>query len=129
MDRQTLIDAFGDCFQAGGSNRIQCGACGRIHFDSTRQGDWEEGEVEELTAAVEKDPDRYTAHVGFVHWVMYDGVVLVSDCPCGQVEKTATALWNMRRPIAEFLKRATMIQKREADADAASIGQLETGGG
>jgi hypothetical protein len=127
MDKQTLIDAFGECFEAGGSSRIECGACGRTFSDLMSQGDFEDGELDELIAKAEKNPNYCQSRDGYVHWMMYNGVAIVSDCPCGQAEKIALGLWHERRRIARFLKKAVDIQSKNAETDADIIDQLETG--
>lgn len=124
MESKTLVNAFLECFGTGGSLVIDCGACGRTYFGSQDQ-EFEEGELEDLLAKAKKEPDRYIDNEHYTHWVMFNGMAIVSDCKCGYVERTAKGLWSSRKPIAQFLKTIVEKERARVEEDSALIAGLE----
>ena len=91
--------------------------CGRTHFDnSDNMWDWNDGELEELQARHNDDPDLCVAHDHAIGCYVIDGKEYVLDCPCqggASIEK-----WIIRHShaIAAFLNARVERLKREAEA-------------
>ncbi len=80
-------DEFWSAFCSSGSLVVNCEQCGRVHFCTfDGPGDYEEGELEELRANAEKDPDKYmeTSVYSSIQWGYILGKQTVWGCPCNE---------------------------------------------
>lgn len=107
----------------GGSIVMDCGWCGRTHFeDSERAGDWSDGELDRLRENVKEKPDKYVACEYSVMGGHVEGKMFVIGCPCNSVRPYENFIWNHRGIIAKYLHSRTL-----AERDAANIAQVLIG--
>jgi hypothetical protein len=117
---QPPSDEFMEAVVSGGSIVIECEFCGRVHFATWDDGaGWEEGELEELRANAEKEPDRYIedATCSSISWGYLNNQQAVYGCPCNHAKKIEDWIWGHRRIIADYLKRRITSTKRDAEME------------
>lgn len=109
--------AFGD---VGNSAFINCQECGRTHFNSSDTGCFEEGELDELLAKEEANPDAYVGVDYTIGWAFdpINGKQFVFGCPCHYDGQLEAMLWSSRHPIAKYLTLRAAKEKKEADETA-----------
>lgn len=91
---------------------VFCQFCERTHY-SSGEGDFEEGELEELEKNREKNPDKYIDHGNhYSDWGFLDGKQYVVDCKCNKARPYENFIWEHRRLIARYLKARS---KREIE--------------
>lgn len=94
-----------------------CDKHGKVFFDFNEDaGDWEDGELEELLAKQEKNPEKYKSCDG-VHSCYMFGREWVWDCDECQKELLGIQefIWSNRHSIASFLNaRLSKEAKRAA---------------
>lgn len=97
---------------------VDCGFCGRMHFASSANFDFEEGELEGLLENAEKYPDKYINHGNVpVSNGYIGGVSFVADCPCNEARKYEDFIWNSRYIIERYLNnRANSMAKQTTEA-------------
>lgn len=121
---EIFLEAFSS---DAGSIRGTCGCCGRTCYQSSCRGYFDEGELEELERAIEKEPDKYAdfgdCGVGFGE---ISGIQFIYDCPCRQeiLYKYEDFIWSHRQQIIEYLTRQMTEKKEQADADDKAIESL-----
>jgi hypothetical protein len=91
---------------------MECG-CGREHFDSINNYDWEPQELENLKALAQSDPKNYVEHEGCVEGAQITGLVYIRRCPCEYLWKLENLIINNDRAFAKFLNwRSARIMER-----------------
>ena len=115
-------EEFFDAFLSGsGTGTIDCGWCGRTHYEEKEGKDWDDGEYEELERRNTEDSDKCMFHHNGVHFGELDGKVYVYECPCNAVRQHEEWVWGHRRQIAKYIRLKTekMVQRALEDDDAA----------
>lgn len=112
---------FYSAFCHSGSLVITCNYCDRTYFG--RGGDYEDGELEELQAKAEKEPDKYREREDFTSYFNFNGRQCVFDCPCGASERIEALIWNNRHDIAEYLNARAKLELADATRDKALLSQ------
>jgi len=113
-------DEFMEALISGGSIVTECELCGRVHFATWDDGaDWEEGELEELRANADKEPDRYIedATCSSISWGYLDGQQAVWGCPCNIARKYEDWIWGHRELVTSYLRKRIRDQKRDAEME------------
>lgn len=100
-----------------GACRLQCGFCGRVHFDYYGNWDWEDGELEELIELSEKKPDEYVACDYTPTVVTIDSRDAVIGCPCNHLRKFEDWMWEHRDIMLTYYKEKVMARLESADSD------------
>lgn len=95
----SVEELFRNAFGGSGSIRASC-ACGREHFEP--EGDFDEGELEDLLRKQSLDHDKYVCQDS-VSLINVAGNQFVFGCPCKGWEPYANFIWNHRYPIIAFL--------------------------
>jgi|GEM_PF-1437568 len=98
-------EAFKLSVRQASTNAIQCELCGRTYFNPSTGFDWEEGELEELIAQSEEEPDKYLSLNCDPEWGYIDGKQAVIDCKCNLLSKYENLFWESRRIIAEYFRQ------------------------
>lgn len=106
-----VSDEFFDALHHDGSICRDC-QCGRTHFASW-EGGFEPGELEELRAKAEQQPDKYIEHsndgISIAH---LNGKEFVYECPCEGLVPYEKFVWNHREEILDYL---TARHKRQLE--------------
>jgi hypothetical protein len=121
---ETLLKAFGEAMPpTGGSIVVQC-LCGRTHYVS--EGDYEEGELEELRKKREENDERYIEHgdTDYVSTVYLNGGPNVFECPCHWEIKIARFFWAHREFATNFLKNMVGEITRQAARETLILEEL-----
>jgi len=103
---------------------IDCELCGRVHFATwDENAGWEEGELEDLRAKAEKDPDRYIedATCSSISYGWLNGKQVVDGCPCNRARKIEDWIWSHRDIISKYLKSRIMKMKRQAEMEERQV--------
>lgn len=112
-------EEFMRAFHGDSSIALDCGACGREHFEDAHDaGDWDDGEFEELQRKHEADPDRCVAHDDRVLEAHFLGTQFVIDCPCGFAAHAEQLLWAYAHPVMQYIAAHAKANKSEADETA-----------
>ena len=110
---------FIDAIRHAGSLVITCEFCDRTYFCTWGNGDYEEGELEELRKQAEKDPDKYIE----IHdddatsWGHIDGKQFVINCPCNSARKYEDWILDHRWVIAEYFKNRAKRLKKDLERE------------
>lgn len=124
-ERGPYTDLFERSFTGGGGINMDCGFCGRHHFeDDEHAGDWEEGELERLRDMAGLMPDKYVAHQDGVMYSNVNGNTYVRGCPCNACVPYEEFIWRHRQQIAEYLKARSDEIWRVAQLEHALLGTL-----
>jgi len=105
-------EIFRNAFGGSGSIRATCD-CGREHFEP--EGDFDDGELEELERRAKEQPDRFVCQ-DRVSLVNVGGKQFVMDCPCKGYMPYARFIWGHRHAIMDYLK-----QRMEQDYELALV--------
>jgi hypothetical protein len=110
---EQLLDAMCD----SSSLVIMCEYCGRTYFGSPSQGDYNEGEYDDLVKRAEEEPDKYVETYDFTRWGYIDGKQAVIECVCGLKEVMKWEKWILRHRylIADYLDYRATAQSRAAE--------------
>jgi hypothetical protein len=90
--------------------------CGRTHFDNEGHWDWSKGELEDLIANANKDPDLYIGHPYGVGCYIVDDKEYVHDCPCQGGAQFERFIIRHAHAIANFLNARAKGLEVEAAA-------------
>jgi hypothetical protein len=116
-DEETaLVEAFGGF----GSCVMTCN-CGRHYFvTSDRHGEYDDGELDELRANAEKDPEHYIeeGRYSYVSVVRLDGREFAPQCACKGVEKYINWMEDNLEQLAVYV--ATRLARKAEIASAAA---------
>ncbi len=113
---------FLDAFSGGSAGMIvDCDFCGRVYFSTNDNGDYEEGELEDLRAKAEKDPDGYIEVDYFTSRVEVDGKTYAYGCKCNKVRRYEDWIWHNREAIVKFLKAKTEKRFKAAELDFRAV--------
>lgn len=116
-----ISDDFRSAFGGFGSIVMDCN-CGRTHFeDNDHAGTWAEGELEDLRAKAEANPDKYIGSDYSVSGVQVNGRTFVADCQCNGAEPFEVFIWNHRGQIMRYLQDRIAEEKKTRDAEDESI--------
>lgn len=97
-----VSDEFFDALHHDGGLCRDC-QCGRTHFASWDTG-WETGELEDLQAKAEREPDKYIEHSNTSVTVAHlGGKEYVYECPCEGLVPYEKFIWNHREEILDYL--------------------------
>ncbi len=116
-----IDDFFIEEFCNSSTIATDCNQCKRVHFGSTADGDFEEGEVENLLKQAEENPDRYIDHGSdriHVGWVAGGFVI---GCPCKFDKRIARLFWNARHGILNFITRVSEEVMEDATKNIAAV--------
>jgi len=114
-------DDFYGVFHESSSLVVEC-ECGRVHFGG--DGDYEEGEEEDLLAKMAKDPQRYLQHGDYSPWGELFGYTFVFDCPCGLVNCLEKQIWNNKEHIMRYLLKRLKIEAARKTEQAELAGKV-----
>lgn len=107
---------FREAFLRGsGGLVVTCELCQRTYFGD--DGDYEEGEREDLEAKARNDADKYIPVEGYCTHGYLDGRTIVYDCPClgeKRVRCYEEFILNHTRQIIDYLER--LAKESEAAA-------------
>ena len=117
---------FLEAFREGTSGMVvQCDFCGRTYFATDDSGDYEEGELEDLRARAEKEPDKYVEVGYFTERISVEGKIYALGCKCHLVRRHEDWIWRHRRGILSYIKakseRRLKAAKEDADATEAAL--------
>ena len=98
-----------------------CNQCKRLHFGSAADGDFEEGEREDLLKKAEEEPDKYIDHGS--DWVRVGWVAggFVFGCPCKFDQRIARVLWNARHEILNFVTKVSEEVMEDANENMEAV--------
>jgi hypothetical protein len=96
----SVEELFRNAFGGSGTIRASC-ECGREHFEP--EGDFDEGELEDLLRKQSLDHDKYVCQDS-VSLMNVAGKQFVFGCSCKGWEPYANFIWKHRYQIMEFLK-------------------------
>lgn len=124
-----ITEEFLDAIHSGGTMcAIGCELCGRTHYVNNphEMGDYEEGELEELEAMHEKEPDKYIPWDCPVSWGCFAGKQAVIGCPCNEekLKPYEDFIWSHRYMITEYLLARAKSIFDAAQVQDDVIGQL-----
>jgi hypothetical protein len=115
-------EAFERAVDNSGAIVATCELCDRTHFVS--QGDFEDGELEELREKARLAPDKYIEDgrydmldIGYL-----DGKQVVLGCPCAKVANYEAWIWSHRYIISKYLK----LRADELEMDAKLAREVAT---
>jgi hypothetical protein len=118
-------EQFWDAFQFGGTLVTTC-RCGRTHFCSNTDLDYEDGELAGLLANAAIDPDKYIQNSIDSSVAVMDGPggILVWGCLCHGAKPFENFLIDYRAPILDYYARrlkllAEQNKREEAEFEAA----------
>lgn len=106
---------------------VQTCQCGRLHFVSADgHGDYEPGELEDLLAKAEAEPEKYVEEAEFDHIdaVYIEGWEIVPDCPCAAYKRYCDWIENHAEELAEYLTRYFQDKKADAMREAKTADRL-----
>lgn len=107
-----VSDEFFDALHHDGGICRDC-ACGRTHFASWETGAFEPGELEDLLAKAEREPDKYIEHSDTNVTVAHiDGREFVYECKCDKLAAYERLVWNHREEILDYF---TARHKRQLE--------------
>lgn len=112
----------------GGCLTMQCELCGRQHFAVyDNEGTYDPGELEDLRAKAEKDPDKYMeqncSSLGFGY---IGGRMYVYGCDCDEARRFELLLRTHASQIAEFLFKIATAEKKSLDATHVKVKKAHT---
>lgn len=93
-------------------------ACGKFHFDIANIHEWGAGELEDLKAKAEADPEHYMAHDYAIQRVDILGQLVVYGCDCGIAQKYEHFIKGCSEEIAKYLRDWRAEELRHAEAIA-----------
>lgn len=105
-------EEFDRAFSGVGSIVLDCG-CGRTHY--VAEGDYEDGELEELRARAESFPLKFIeTDDDFVSGINVPGFgVIVRGCACGRDVAVEEFLRERKGEILDYYRRVLEKQERE----------------
>ncbi len=108
---------FNRAIISSSSISIDCPFCGRVHYASfNNEGNFEEGELEDLRKKAKKEPKKYIEHdYSSIEWGYLDGKQYVVDCECNGARRYEDFIWNHRYLILNYLDRRNCEIKEKAD--------------
>jgi len=120
---EEFLEAFSDHVS---SVVVECDFCGRVYFATQDHGDFEEGELAELRANAEKEPDKYIEVDYFTSRIGVDGRCYAWGCKCNKVRMHEEWVWANRRKILDYLtamfgKRLKQAQEESEVLDGALV--------
>lgn len=103
-----------------GSIAITCELCDRTHFASGEPAFFDKGELAELRAKAEKEPEKYLEDAGSdsLSWGRIDGKQAVIGCPCNGLRRYEDFIWQNRHVIAKYLAARAKDQLAQAQHDS-----------
>jgi hypothetical protein len=101
---------FERAFDTGCAGCVRVCACGKTHYDTENDWDWEEGEYESL----ESDPNA-VPHDCAVGTMNIDGQEIVLGCDCDLAAKYEKFIVAHARQISEYLNARAKLLRDEAD--------------
>ena len=110
---------FVDAIRHAGSLVITCEFCDRTYFCTWGNGDYEEGELEELREQAKKEPDKYieVTDDDAASWGYIDGRQFVVGCPCNSARKYEDWILSHRYGIAAYFKNRAQRLKRDLEQE------------
>jgi hypothetical protein len=109
-------EEFLDAFREVSSGMIvECDFCGRVYFATQDSGDYGEGELENLRAQAEKEPDKYIEVDYFTTRIIVDGKGYADGCKCHKIRRYEDWIWANRGSIMKYLR--ARIEKRFKEAE------------
>jgi hypothetical protein len=115
-------EEFLEAFREGSSGMVvDCEFCGRVYFATQDSGDYEEGELENLRAQAEKDPDKYIEVDCFTTRILIDGKGYAYGCKCNKLRRYEDWIWSNRRGIVAYLKARTEKRLKAAAEDSEAV--------
>jgi len=105
---------------------IDCDMCGRTHFVSGNEADYDEGEYQKLLENKTTNPDKYIEHndVDSIRWFRLGDDQIVFDCPCGFAAYFENIMINYRNSIIKYLKAKSDANLANAKDFAKKITEL-----
>ncbi len=118
-----VSEEFWRSFISAGSLVIDCEYCGKTYFATWKENIYEEGELEELRAKAEENPEKYHewSDADTISWGILNGKQVVYECCNDEVAKYEQFIWNHRYSIASYLKVRTdkMVEKAKMEKENA----------
>lgn len=104
-------------FSSGSGGCERTCVCGRLHFDSS--GQWDFDDEEELgrhEEKADKEPDKYIRQNGSIGTMLIPFVgEVVYDCPCGLAEKFERLLRDNAVTIARYLNAYSRMLREASE--------------
>lgn len=113
-DKPKVSERFERAFDSGGSGLVRDCVCGRVHFGI--DGDWGDGEREELLKKKKRYPAKYFQHEDFVSTYVIYGDEIVMGCPCATGAKYEQFIIRHASQIATYLNDRAKSLADEANA-------------
>lgn len=126
VEKSQIIDAFKKTFghSCAGSISVHC-ECGKIYYDSSVPGWFEEGEYEEL----EKNPNAIALD-GSSGMFWFQGMQFAEACNCMGDNKTVKIYLNFlhqqKEPIIDFYNELLKIEMVAVQESQEILGRLKT---
>jgi hypothetical protein len=110
---------FLEAFREGSAGMVvECDFCGRVYFATDDGGDFEEGELEDLRARAEKEPDKCIEVSGFATRIIVNGKYYAEGCKCNLIRPYEDFIWLHRRGILAYIKARSEKRLKAAKEDA-----------
>lgn len=122
MKKSGLINIANDIFVDCSSQMVECGFCNTIHWSG--EGDFEEGELENLQRNTKDFPLRFREHENFIRWGTVFDNTFVPICGCIRMIRTLKTLWNERVSIVRFFKAITQKNWKSAHDDVTLLNDV-----
>lgn len=116
FEKQKPSEWIEDVVCSSGTPVQECGHCGRVNYNAS--GEYmDEGELEELEAKTQKNPDDFHPQGGEIRWGFVTGIATVIGCPCNFLTYWENIIWLERRNISQYLNKRASAQMKSAQED------------
>lgn len=116
MTNQQCSNLFFDIFRSNSGGCVRICVCGVTWFDGSASGGWtwDEGELENLRAKAEQQPEQYREIEYTVTTLNPNGDEIVADCTCDRARKYEEFLQEEAGRIANYLNMRAAELEEEA---------------
>lgn len=113
-NKEAVSELFERGFAENSSGCIRECECGRVTFNPSGGWTWEKGELEELFAKQDADPDKYRSVNHSVGSMTIDDKEYVLGCPCNAGRQTEDFIIKHARQVAKYLNARAEALERHA---------------
>lgn len=121
-------ETFWDAIIHSSSLVILCEFCGRVHFATWSEGDYDDGEeLTDLKKRAKINPDRYIEDHEYssIRWGYLDGKQIVYRCKCNSAARFENWIWDHRRLISDYLSARVKELEKKLEEEKELVAQLE----